>query len=52
MRIDDDNRSLEQELAAGESEATPVIAIGSVIAIVATLFAIALALAVVAYVLA
>ena len=52
VRTDDDSRSVEQELAAGESEATPVLAIGSVIVIVATLFAIALTLAVAAYVLA
>lgn len=52
MRTDDDTRSVEQEVAAGQSETTPVFAIGSVIAVLAALFAVALALAVVAYVLA
>lgn len=52
MHADDDTRSLEQELAAGESEATPLIALGSVILVIAALFAVALALAVVAYLLA
>ena len=52
MHTDDDTRTLEQEVAAGENEATPFIALGSVIVVIATLFAVALALAVVAYVLA
>lgn len=52
MRTDDDTRDVEQELAAGQSETTPVVAIGSVVAVIAALFAVALALAVLAYVLA
>lgn len=51
MRTDDDTRGVEQEVAAGQSETTPVFAIGTVIVVVATLFALALALAVLAYVL-
>lgn len=51
MRTDDDTRSVEQEVAAGQSETTPVFAIGTVLAVGATLFALALALAVLAYVL-
>jgi hypothetical protein len=52
VHADDDTRSLEQELAAGESEATPFLALGSVILVIAALFAVALTLAVVAYLLA
>ena len=52
MRTDDDTRSVEQEVAAGQSETTPVAVITSVIAVLAGLFLVALALAVVAYVLA
>ena len=52
MRTDEDTRSVEQELAAGQSEATPVLALGSVILGIAVLFALALTLAVVAYLLA
>lgn len=52
MRTDDDTRSIEQEFAAGQSESTPVFAIGSVMAALGALFAIALGLAVVAYVVA
>ena len=52
MRTDDDTRSVEQEVAAGQSETTPVAVIMSVIAVVAGLFVVALVLAVVAYVLA
>ena len=52
MRTDDDTRSLEQEVAAGQSETTPVAVITSVIGVVAVLFVVALVLVVVAYVLA
>jgi hypothetical protein len=52
MGTDDDTRSLEQEVAAGQSETTPVALITTVIGVVAILVAVALALAVVAYVLA
>ena len=52
MPTDDDTRSLEQEVAAGQSETTPVAVITSVIGVVAILFVVALALAVVAYLLA
>ena len=51
MRSDDDTRTLEQEIAAGESEKTPFVAIGTVAAAIAVLFALALGLAVLAYVL-
>jgi hypothetical protein len=52
MRTDDDTRSVEQEVAAGQSETTPVAVITSVVGIVAILFALALGLAALAYVLA
>jgi hypothetical protein len=52
MRADRDIRSLEQELATGQSETTPVAAITVVVVVIAVLFAVALALAIVAYVLA
>jgi len=52
MHTDDDTRDLEQEVAAGQSETTPVTLITSVVGVIAVLFAIALALAIVAYVLA
>jgi hypothetical protein len=52
MRTDDDTRNLEQEVASGQSETTPVAVIGSVVGVVAALFAVALVLAVVAYMLA
>jgi hypothetical protein len=52
MRTDDDTRDLEQEVAAGQSETTPVAVITSVVGVVAILFVVALALAVIAYVLA
>lgn len=51
MRTDDDTRTVEQEVAAGQSETTPVVAIGSVVVVLAALFVVALALAVLAYVL-
>ena len=52
MHTDDDTRSVEQEVAAGQSETTPVAVISSVIGIVAVLFVIALGLAALAYFLA
>ncbi len=52
MRTDDDTRTLEQEVAAGQSETTPVTVLTSVIGVVAALVLVALALAVLAYVLA
>ena len=52
MSIDDETRSIEQEVAAGQSEKTPVIALGSVIVAIGVLFALALTLAVIAYMLA
>ena len=48
----DDHRALDQELASGQSEKTPVIALSAVIGVVAAFVAVALILAVVAYVLA
>jgi hypothetical protein len=48
----DDSRHLEQELASGQSEATPVLALSSVMIVIACLVAIAVALATVAYLLA
>jgi len=52
MPTDDDTRSLEQEVAAGQSETTPVAVITSVVGVIAGLFVVALVLAVIAYVLA
>jgi hypothetical protein len=52
MRTDDDTRSVEQEVAAGQSETTPVAVITSVVGIVAILFVLALGLAALAYFLA
>jgi len=52
MRTDDDTRSLEQEVAAGQSETTPVTVITSVIGVVVVLFLLALGLAALAYFLA
>jgi hypothetical protein len=49
MHAVDNTRDLEQEVAAGQSETTPVALISTVIAV---LFVIALALAVLAYALA
>jgi hypothetical protein len=48
----DDTRDLDQQLAAGQDETTPVTLISSVVVAIAVLFAIALGLAVLAYVLA
>jgi hypothetical protein len=52
MRTDDDTRSLEQEVAAGQSETTPVAVITSVVGVIACLVIVAVALAVLAYFLA
>src|SRR5262245_58612310 len=52
MPTDDDRRSLEQEVAAGQSEKTPVALITSVTAVIAVVFVVALLLAVLAYALA
>ncbi len=52
MRIDDDARSVEQEVAAGQSESTPVTLITSVVGVLAVLFLLALGLAALAYYLA
>jgi hypothetical protein len=45
MRTDEDTRSVEQDVAAGLSESTPVALITSVVGVVAVLFLIALGLA-------
>jgi hypothetical protein len=52
MRTDDDTRSVEQEVAAGQSETTPVAVLTSVVGVVAILFLLALGLAALAYFLA
>jgi hypothetical protein len=52
VRTDDDTRSVEQEVAAGQSESTPVTLITSVVGVVAALFLLALGLAALAYYLA
>jgi hypothetical protein len=48
----DNGRTLEQEVAAGEAEATPFVALATVAAIVAAVVAIALVIVVLAYALA
>jgi hypothetical protein len=52
MRTDDDTRSVEQEVAAGQSETTPLAVITSVVGVVVVLVLLALGLAALAYVLA
>ena len=52
MRTDDDTRSVEQEVAAGQSETTPVAVLTSVVGVVVVLFLLALGLAALAYFLA
>ena len=52
MGVDHDSRNLEQELASGQSEATPFIALSSVVLVIAALVAVAVALAALAYFLA
>jgi hypothetical protein len=49
MHLDADARTVEQEVAAGQSETTPVVATTSVITVSAIVFVVALALAVIAY---
>lgn len=49
MHPDDDTRTVEQEVAAGQNEATPFIALGTVVIAIAGVFAVALTLAVIAY---
>jgi hypothetical protein len=48
----DEPRNVEQELASGQNEATPFIALTSVIVVIACLVAVAVALAALAYFLA
>ena len=43
------NRSVEQEVAAGRAASTPVAMIGSVVVVIGVLFAIVLALVILAY---
>ena len=52
MHDDDNIRDLEQEVAAGQSETTPVALISTVFAVIGVLFVIALGLAALAYALA
>lgn len=52
MTRKDASRDVEQELASGESEATPFLALSSVIVVVAILVVVAVALAALAYLLA
>ena len=48
----DDERTLEQEVASGETEATPFVALSAVIAVVAALVVVSLLFVVLAYALA
>jgi hypothetical protein len=52
MTAQDHDRTLEQELADGRSESTPVIALSTVIVVIAVLVVVALGLATLAYLLA
>jgi hypothetical protein len=52
MQTDDDTRSVEQEVAAGQSETTPVAVITSVVGVVVVLVVVAVGLAALAYFLA
>jgi hypothetical protein len=52
MRTDDETRNVEQEVAAGQSETTPLAVITSVVGVVVVLVLLALGLAALAYVLA
>ena len=52
MHADDNTRDLEQEVAAGQSDATPVALISTVVVAIVVALAIALGLAVLAYMLA
>jgi multisubunit Na+/H+ antiporter MnhC subunit len=49
MQTDHDTRNLEQEVAAGQSETTPVALISTVVVVIAAVFAVALTLAALAY---
>jgi CHASE3 domain sensor protein len=49
MGTEDDTRSVDQQVAAGQSERTPVTLITSVVGVVAVLFLLALGLAALAY---
>jgi len=52
MDRNDDGRTLEPEVAAGETEATPFVALSAVVAVVAALVIVALLVVVIAYALA
>lgn len=52
MRTDDDTRSVEQEVAAGQSETTPFVTLGTVALVIAVLVCVVVALAALAYALA
>jgi hypothetical protein len=52
MGLEDGSRNIEQKLASGRSEKTPVLALGSVIVVIAALVAVAVAFAALAYFLA
>ena len=52
MSTEHDTRDVEQELASGQSEATPFVALGSVFVVIGVLVAVAVALAALAYLLA
>ena len=49
MPTDDDSRNLEHDVAAGQSETTPVVLISTVTVVIAALFVVALTLAALAY---
>jgi hypothetical protein len=52
MASDHETRDTEQQLAAGQSDTTPLIALSTVIVVIGALVAVALALAALAYLLA
>jgi hypothetical protein len=52
MDLKDDGRTLEQEVASGETEATPFVALTAVAAVVAALVVVSLVVVVLAYTLA
>ena len=52
MGVEHDARNTEQELASGQSEATPFIALSSVVVVMAAVVAVVVALAALAYFLA
>jgi hypothetical protein len=47
----DESRDAEQELASGQSEATPFLALGTVVVVIACLVVVAVSLAAIAYLL-